>query len=157
MIKMNKLNQFGDTLIEVLISATVISLAIGGAYSVANRSLKTARQSQERVEATKLVEGQIEQLKALSHAVNDQGIFAGGTFCLTDGVKTNNSFASGILPLDSDPLTTPNPYANECKKRELYHIAIEKTSPDEFTIVARWFSIGGSIKEQVNTKYRLYP
>lgn len=157
MIKRSKLNQFGDTLIEVLISATVISLAIGGAYSVANRSLKTAQQSQERVEATKIVEGQIEQLKALSHADDDQGIFGGGTFCLTDGIKTNNSFASGILPLNSDPLSTPNPYAIECQKNNLYHVAIQKTGTDEFSIVARWFSLGGSLKEQVNTKYRLYP
>jgi type II secretory pathway pseudopilin PulG len=157
MFKRRRLNQFGDTLIEVLIAATVISLAIGGAYSVANRSLKTARQSQERVEATKIVEGQIEQLKALSQATDDQGIFGGSVFCLTDGLRKPNTGMASIPSLDSDPLTTPNPYANDCKKRELYHIAIQKTGSDEFTVVARWFSIGSSGKEQVSTKYRLYP
>jgi len=156
MIKKTKINQIGDTLVEVLIAATVISLAMGGAYSVANRSLRTARQSQERVEATKIVEGQIEQLKALSHATDDQGIFGTSVFCLTNGVRHPNTGMSNIPSLNSDPLTTPSPYANECKKRGLYHIAIHKTGTDEFSIVARWFSIGSSSKEQVNTKYRLY-
>jgi len=155
MIKKNRLNQIGDTLVEVLISATVISLAIGGAYSVANRSLKTARQSQERVEATKIVEGQIEQLKALSHATDDKGVFGADVFCLNNGNKVSqNSFTSGDIPsLGVDTLTT---YDSSCVKSALYHVAINKTDTDEFTVVARWFSIGNSVKEQVNTKYRLY-
>lgn len=159
-MKKTILNQVGDTIIEVLIALTVISLAIGVSYSVANRSLKSARQSQERLEALKLVEGQIEQLKALSYTTDLGGVFSStGTYCLNDGVKTPNPPLT-IPSLDSDnlsddPSNPPQTYHKDCVKG-LYHLTIATDGADEFTIVARWFSFGNLGKEEVNTKYKLY-
>lgn len=151
-----KTSQFGDTIIEVLIALTIISLAVGLAYGVATRSLKSARQSQERLEGLKLVEGQIEQLKALSYSSNNQGIFTESRmFCLDNGILT----VSPRLPftdLNSDNLDL---YAPACV-RGLYHLGIKSNSngnANEFSVYARWFGSNGSIKEEVLHKYRLYP
>lgn len=62
------LSQTGDTIVEVLIAMAVLSMVLGGAYVASNRSLAVSQQNQERAEALKLVEGQMEQLKS-----NDPG------------------------------------------------------------------------------------
>lgn len=59
-----KLKNRGDTIIEVLLALSVLGTIIGGGYSVATRSLNGVRISQERSEATKIAEGQLEALKA---------------------------------------------------------------------------------------------
>lgn len=150
MVRFHK-NQTGDTIVEVLIAVAVIGLSIGLAYGISNRSLKSARQSQERLEALKLVEGQVEQLKALSYSTDNKGIFAeNSAFCINNGDKV----VSGDLilgDLDSDPLTK---YSPDCVKGN-YHIATKRDN-NEFTIVARWFGINGLNKEEVKSRYRLY-
>lgn len=147
-------NDKGDTIIEVLIAVTVIGLSIGLAYGVANRSLKSARQSQERTEAVKLAEGQTEQLKALSYRddASDQGIFTlGQTYCLVNGIKQISSGLT-IGPLDADDLTKYNANCVE----GLYHIAVVPASNNNFAIYVRWFGIGQLKKEEVKITYRLY-
>lgn len=58
-----KSNQRGDTIIEVLIAIAIASAVLGGAYAFTNRASKGTLQSQEHVEATRLVESQIERLR----------------------------------------------------------------------------------------------
>lgn len=55
-------NQRGDTIVEVLIALTVLMLIIGGGYSIATRSLNGVQIAQERSEATKIAEGQLEAI-----------------------------------------------------------------------------------------------
>ncbi|HMS23371.1 MAG TPA: hypothetical protein PKB09_01005 [Candidatus Saccharibacteria bacterium] len=148
------IGQSGDTIVEVLIAVTVIGLSIGLAYGVANRSLKTARQSQERTEAVKLAEGQTEQLKAMSYrdAASDEGIFnTGQTYCLINGEKKTSSGLT-IGSLDDDDLSN---YNADCTEG-LYHIAVVPASDNNFDIYVRWFGIGQLEKEQVKISYRLY-
>ena len=57
-------NQRGDTIVEVLIALAVIGLTISTGYSIATRSLNGVQVSNERSEATKVAEGQIERLIA---------------------------------------------------------------------------------------------
>lgn len=57
-------NNYGDTIIEVLLALAVLGVIIGGGYSIATRSLTGVQISQERNEATKVAEGQLESLKA---------------------------------------------------------------------------------------------
>ncbi len=54
----------GDTIVEVLISITVLSLILTASYALANRSSQGVRQAQERSEALKLSEALLEKLKA---------------------------------------------------------------------------------------------
>ncbi len=61
-----KRSQRGDTIIEVLIAMSVLSLVLVTGYSISTRSLNGIRVSQERGEALKIAESQVEMLHALS-------------------------------------------------------------------------------------------
>lgn len=84
-----RLNQVGDTIVEVMIAVVVLSLTIGGAYGIATRSLRAGRQAQERGEALKLAESQLENIKAQATQPGTT-IFTTSNFCFdTSGaVKT---------------------------------------------------------------------
>ncbi|MCA9332321.1 prepilin-type N-terminal cleavage/methylation domain-containing protein [Candidatus Saccharibacteria bacterium] len=80
---MNNRRQSGDTIVEVMISLAVISMVIGLAYGIATRSLKQSQQSQERVEASKVAEGQLERLKGFSNSSDLSSLVPAGNFCVT--------------------------------------------------------------------------
>jgi len=62
MILNNK--QLGDTIIEVLLAMSVIGLVLGMAFGIANRSVQIGQDAQERTEALKIVESQLEIFKS---------------------------------------------------------------------------------------------
>lgn len=148
MRKQHTLSQTGDTIVEVLFAVLVVGLAVGLAYGIANRSLRASRQAQERGEAIKLVEGQTESVKALASSNNL--IFDKSVYCINDGqIVDISNFKTNI---DEDTLSG---YPEQCVKNSLYNLSIQRTGND-FTISARWFSLGSESKEQVVVKYRIY-
>lgn len=58
--------QRGDTIVEVMIAAAIIGLVIAISYATSSRALRAGRQAQERTEAYKYVESQLEQLKLMA-------------------------------------------------------------------------------------------
>ena len=56
-------SQRGDTIVEVLLAMAVVGLVLGVAYGITNRSVAIGRSAQERSEALKLAETQLELLK----------------------------------------------------------------------------------------------
>ena len=62
---MRRLNQVGDTIVEVLVAMTVMSMVLGGAFASTNRSLNATQAAKERDQGVRLAETQIEQLKSL--------------------------------------------------------------------------------------------
>ncbi len=56
--------QRGDTIIEVLLAMSIIGLVLGSAFGIANRGVASGRSAQERTEALKIAESQLELLKA---------------------------------------------------------------------------------------------
>ena len=54
----------GDTIIEVLLSMSIIGLVLGSAFGIANRSVNVGQDAQERSEALKIAESQLEQFKS---------------------------------------------------------------------------------------------
>lgn len=58
-----KSNNRGDTIVEVIVCIAVISLILSAAYSISTRSLNGMRIAQERGEALKVAEGQMEMLR----------------------------------------------------------------------------------------------
>ncbi len=58
------LKERGDTIVEVLIAIAIVSLTLTGAYTSVNRSSNATRTAQERGEALKWAETQVEQIKA---------------------------------------------------------------------------------------------
>lgn len=155
-------SQFGDTIVEVLLAVVVVGLAVTLGYGVASRSLKANRQAQERVEALKVVESQLERLKkraTTDSAATAGGVFQTNSFCLADSGGTNQVISQDA-PADNikdDPLTG---YNNDCVDG-LYHVNVKRdnTGNDtvQFTVTARWFGIGGVEKEETLVKYRVYP
>lgn len=136
-----RLNNRGDTIVEVLLAIAVVSAVLGGAYVATNRSLSGVRQSQERGEALKHVEGQIERLKEAARTDPDSPIFTTPTnpFCLNDS------------------LVPQAPTSATCNQ-DRYRLEITRTLTDDtytFNTRASWTRLGGA-QDQVNIRYRAY-
>jgi prepilin-type N-terminal cleavage/methylation domain-containing protein len=128
----------GDTIVEVLIAIAIVSLVLGGAYAASQQSLGSGQRTQERAEATKLVQQQLERLKS---AAATGGVFSQtGPFCLQND-----------LSIDTAPA--------DCLKSGRYNLSIERvnTSTNTFRAQAVWDRLGGGDQEQVEAYYRVYP
>lgn len=142
-------NQRGDTIVEVLISIAVISLILGGAYVTTNNSLRAERGAQERTDASKLVESQIEALKNLADTGNT-AMFNTSGFCITGGatistsVSTNNTCKFNATG------------SNNNTTQPVYYINITR-NVNTFTITNTWDSIENSGgKDTVQMTYKVY-
>jgi type II secretory pathway pseudopilin PulG len=74
-----KLKQRGDTIVEVLIAISVVSLVLTGAMAISNSSLKQIRGAQERSEAQAYAQSTVELLDgytgAMGTALNDKCLY----------------------------------------------------------------------------------
>lgn len=146
-MRLKRLGNRGDTIVEVLLAIAVVSAVLGGAYVATNRSLGGVRQSQERGEALKFVEGQLERLKEAAQTdpalpANDVFITSTNPFCL------NNSLA------------VQNPGSASCNQGtdSRYHLEIERSLADDtytFTARATWTRLGGA-QDELELIYRTY-
>ncbi len=163
-----KRNQVGDTIIEVMLAVGIVGLAIAGGYGIATRSLKQARQAQERGEALKLAEGQIEGVKALlanSDTFLASAFTSSDPFCIseTNDVVPEKTF-SDIPEIDADTLGPPENFYKDGCIEGLYHIAVEAKKLSVMDTVTtynvkasvRWFSLGNSGIEQVQINYHTF-
>lgn len=159
----------GDTIIEVLIAITVVSFVLGGAYVTSNRNLNNMRQAQERGEALKYVQEQVERLKA--NASTEPTLFSiNEVFCLDGSASpvhaARNDHATvgnfgATHPLNSDNLSV---YTAICKTSSNvpYYLAIERIQDPNlsdnhhwiFTVHARWESATGSGNDEVTQAYK---
>lgn len=147
----------GDTIVEVLIAIAVVSLVLGGAYVTTNKSLLATRAAEERGNALKLAESQVEQLKGLAK-VDPNAIFGAGTpmpFC----IPFTSSGPSGIAA----PISADN---NNCKVNAagahddiepIFRISITRGSDgNTFTVTNTWSSVNGDVDDHVRLIYRVY-
>ena len=128
----------GDTIIEVMLAMAIIGLILAAAYSTASRNLRTSRFTQERTEALKIAEGQIELMKSLSGANRDQ-LYppATGDFCM------NPSSTAPVRPAAG----------NAACQQGLYAITVERAASDEvFIIYVRWTPPGNNDTNQAEVK-----
>ena len=154
-----KLQQRGDTIVEILIVLAVIGMALSTSYAIANRSLLGIRQSQEHSEALQLAQTQLEELRALA---------AGGTLsptaftaadpnkCINNGVAVNGTASPTTTCLFALETLTPVPSASGVG----YLVTIKSansTSPNSpnFTISLAWDDVTGAGKDNVSLTYRL--
>jgi prepilin-type N-terminal cleavage/methylation domain-containing protein len=133
----------GDTIIEVLIAITIVSAILGGAYVSASRSINGSRQSEERGEALKIAEAQLEYLRALSA---DPAIYAAGTFCIDD---------SGNYQSPATPAVCNKVLGGVTYQRSITHAS------NLFTVQITWDRAGGGGTDALKTEelklaYRLY-
>ena len=169
----------GDTLVEVMIALAIIGSVIAISYSTASRSLRVGRQAQERVEALKLAEGQVESLKLIGNngdplrtqlysSVYSRTSGAPRSFCiLVGGAPTIQAQTMIADTLEADPLTfgpIPAVYNTACAVGvdQRYKLSIERSDSgafpnilSTFTIRARWLRLGGGTDE-VAISYRMH-
>jgi type II secretory pathway pseudopilin PulG len=151
---MKKLNQIGDTIVEVLIALTILAMAIGTAYAISNKSIKSAQQAQERTQATKFVEGQIDKLKYLSESENvtDIAAFTQSKTATKTSPKCLDSVIVSGQPVvraygSSEPL---------CLKNDIFKISFSYNGDNRlFTVSTNWDSLGFSAQENVTMEYRV--
>lgn len=154
-----KINQKGDTIIEVLICLAILGFVLTLAYSIGTRSLGSIRSSQERTEALKIAEGQLEQIKYLGKKDSpDPAIFSGLTdpICIKSDGTPSNTFS----PRPDDPdLDDFSAYDSECTNRDgLYNIYISRPAGSDggiFTVRVRWERYGGGANQEVKLEYFL--
>lgn len=166
--------QRGDTIIEVLLALSVIGLVLGSSYAISNRSLQIGREAQERTEALKQVETQLERLRAVSATVDTTGTnplisfpAATSAFCIDDSVvliefnrPDFGSFTDSVLDEVNYPQDISGNRPCNTGTDGRYGIVITKsddTNPYLYTIRARWESIGGGPLKELKTQYRIYP
>lgn len=165
--------QRGDTIVEVLISMSVVSLVLTGAFVSAQGSLTGTRRSQERVEALKTAEFDVEKLRSLATSSPDSVLFNtgnSGQFCL-DKTGAPHLLVSALPELESDGFTSAvyyqsggGPNANDSCPRipssgVTYYPSIIRDSSNQnlFTAHVRWDRAGGGPKQEVTLTYRVYP
>ena len=138
--------QRGDTIVEVLIAVTVVSMVLGGAYVTTNKSLLATRASQEQSGALKLSESQLEQLKGLV-ITNPNAIFTTtAPFCIFNQTM--------VLP-STDARCTQNVAGAAAITDPRYRLAITRTGND-FSIRTIWTDVSGKHDDQLSLKYRVY-
>lgn len=78
----------GDTIVEVLLAIAITSIVLAGAYVAVDRSMRATRSAQERGEAVKVAEAQIERLKYLNFSNPAFDIYnQASPFCLTSTLE----------------------------------------------------------------------
>ena len=142
----------GDTIVEVLIAIAVISVVLAGAFSMTNSSLQGERDAQERLNATNLTEGQLEELRAISQSdpADAQVVFGAaspGAFCMYKGTEYASSNVNCAVDAGGTPTTT----------EPVFHISITRAGTNTFTTKITWYAITGHGKNNVQMIYRVYP
>lgn len=134
-------NQRGDTIVEVLISIAVVSLVLSASYALANRSTQATRQSQERSEALKFAEEQMEKVKTYLSISGSDDIIS-DDFCITGAGASLN-----VTNVASDP--------NACSKGpdNRYRMAVD-VDGDTYRVSSTWDSIGGG-QDNLELVYRI--
>lgn len=133
----HKIDKRGDTIVEVLIAIAVLSMVLATSYGLANKSALAVRQAQERTEALKLSEEQLERLR--NYVSADTGW--GGNVCF-----------AGSSPTASD---------SQCNfgTDNRYHITITerpvRTSDKSYVLNAVWDNAAGNGQDQIELVYRL--
>lgn len=148
----HKLNnrERGDTIVEVLISIAVVSSVLGITYATMNRNLLTTRALQERTEASKYAQSQLEALKVYT---DSNAAIPGGSFCL-NGPARINLIAAPPATASADNFSE---YPALCVQQGLYHTGIvpDPVTTKLFHVYVRWTKVGGGSVEDVVISYRV--
>jgi prepilin-type N-terminal cleavage/methylation domain-containing protein len=104
-------SQRGDTLVEVMIAMAIMSLVLAGAYVTSMRNSAAMHSAQEREQGQRLVEGQIEMLRANGGIAASGNCFSGGTeTSVCNNFSASNSGATYTLsitmPVGPNPIYT---------------------------------------------------
>ena len=150
-------HQNGDTIVEVLIALVVISVVLVGAYVSSNKSFNNSRQAEERGQALKYLEGQLEQLKAGS--LTGATVFSTANYCFAPNgtLTTLNGAPASDVNADNFGTGPSDTYPAVCTTGGIaggYHLSIVQNNPI-FTVRARWERAGGGGREEAKIVYKI--
>ncbi|PID30729.1 hypothetical protein CSA80_04285 [Candidatus Saccharibacteria bacterium] len=125
----------GDTIVEVLIAIGVVSLVLTSAYALTNKNVRSIQEVQERGYAQKLVEQQIELLRAVDPKPTTSGCFR---------------------PADGALLAAGNSVCRPTVSSVSYTLLVSpQTSPaGTYRVQATWDKLGGG-QSKVTVYYRV--
>ena len=134
-MRFKHLGKRGETLVEVLVALAITSLVLGAAMTTANHSLATSLASQERGEAIKIGESQIEQLRATGFDL----IGASTSFCFNGGTMVSGGCSiNGLGIAYSTVITRPS------------------SSDHTFTVTINWSRQDSANLQQLTLRYVVY-
>lgn len=152
-LKLRKVGQAGDTIVEVLLAIAVVSSALGIAYSVMNRNLLIVRGNQERSEASKMALSQIELMKnAAGSSGASMPTTIGGPFCMGASGPVVNGWTGGAGSADVEDDNFSG-YPGECQSG-FYRMMLRYNSDGAYTVSVRWDSLQGG-RSEIVMAYRL--
>lgn len=130
MLSRLRLNQVGDTMVEVLISMAIVSMILGGAYVTSNKSLVSIRDAQEHVDALKLASAEVELIKSITPP-------SSVPFCYTlDGT---------IQTIAANCTLTNTGAINSTNIQPSYKIAITVDAAGTYKVQVNWDTVTGVI------------
>jgi prepilin-type N-terminal cleavage/methylation domain-containing protein len=150
-----KLKQRGDTMIEVLLAMAVVGLSLGIAYGIANRAIATGRNAQERTEATKLAESQIEVLKSTTVTSNLPTNIDTEAYCILPGkgwVKVVPD--APALPTDPTPVPECTGVNDGLYDAQVVYIQGTASTPEVYRSIVTWEVPGSTVAGRVEISYR---
>lgn len=154
---MKQLNNHGDTIVEVLIAILVVSSILAGGFVSARRSQSAIRSTQERVEALKVAEGQLERLKAAATST-DSPVFsmAAGTdtFCLD---ASNGKQAVSLVGLGVDDFSGYNSCKSTPTGVDYFFVVERQVATNTFTVYTRWQGLNGTGNQELKLAVRIDP
>jgi len=153
---MKRLGQAGDTLVEVLICIMIVSLILTGAYVTTNKSTLRVLDSQERAQALKLAQGQVEQVRQ-NATLATTNVFdqpTGNGFCMKDnqiltGSNANCKQDSAGVATTADPAYAISVSRSACPSGL-------PSACSMFLVDVRWNSISTKTQAYQQITYRLY-
>lgn len=134
----SKLNQSGDTIVEVMVSISVLALVLTATFTLSNRSFQHGIDAGERKQAVSYANEQVEFLKLASSTA---GFSSGGKFYSSSPYCITIDTTSG-LQINTNPASDAI-----CKKNNQYNVQVQYNStstPKNFKITASWTSSGGN-------------
>ncbi len=110
-MQLKKLNNAGETIIEVLLCLSILGLILGVAYATTSRNLQATRDSQERLQALQYAESITESIRAYaikdqSSAIPNQSLFPGTTGA-TPLIGATRTFCISVNPTDYSSAALP--------------------------------------------------
>lgn len=113
MINRLRLKEKGDTIVEVLISLAILTLALGGAYYTADTSYRNDRASQEHSQALTVAQTQLEDLRSYIYSSNSDTFNQNdeGCFQIQNNTIEPNTSSTCYIPINS---TTVYPTQQDC-------------------------------------------
>lgn len=157
-MRFRRLNISGETIIEVMIVASVISGALGVAFASTNTTLNNSRVAQERAEGSAVAQTQIERLKTLVAANEDVPT---DKFCISSNnaiIKISNTDTTvGTASAQDDDFAAYQAKYPGCVNNRYYtHIKYNATER-LYTTYIRWENAaGGGQRENVEMSYRTF-